>query len=439
MIKTTQPALHGDQHCPDGSDPIPCLITAPGDFDTYPDAVLAHPCLTNYWPADETSGNLIDRKGTSDLTVETTTVSSVGYPQYGAAGPFAELPELTAVVNAGNWGASGHDGAFYNNSVTIPTGTAAYTIELWAYLTSYGTVDAATLVEIGGHPTNLASKKLLAFKGGVTVTDPTDFPLNAWQHIVVRYNGTTLALFRNATQVASSAAGGATSSGPLSWMNNHTGPTWSPWNGRSCQLALYNCALTDDEIAQHYELRDLGASGAAGLVLQTDGEGGTTWDTVGTGSIEDDAVTAAKIAAGAVGSSELASTTVTAGSYGDATHVGSFTVDQDGRLTAAANVTITGVAPSGTAGGILDGTYPNPGLVNTAVTPGTYGDATHVGQFTVDADGRITAASSVTVTGGGGSGGIGEILITDTPAGTPLVFADLIQNEAQTDLVYADP
>lgn len=34
--------------------------------------------------------------------------------------------------------------------------------------------------------------------------------------------------------------------------------------------------------------------------------------------------------------------------------------------------------------------------------------------------------------------GIGEILISDTPS-TPLVFADLIQNEAQTDLVYADP
>jgi hypothetical protein len=35
--------------------------------------------------------------------------------------------------------------------------------------------------------------------------------------------------------------------------------------------------------------------------------------------------------------------------------------------------------------------------------------------------------------------GIGEILITDTGASTPLVFADLIQNEAQDDLVYGDP
>lgn len=35
------------------------------------------------------------------------------------------------------------------------------------------------------------------------------------------------------------------------------------------------------------------------------------------------------------------------------------------------------------------------------------------------------------------SGGVGPILISDTPS-TPLIFADLIQNEAQDDLVYED-
>lgn len=43
-------------------------------------------------------------------------------------------------------------------------------------------------------------------------------------------------------------------------------------------------------------------------------------------------------------------------------------------------------------------------LADTAVTPGTYGDATHVGQFTVDQQGRITAASEVAISGGGGGG-----------------------------------
>jgi len=42
-----------------------------------------------------------------------------------------------------------------------------------------------------------------------------------------------------------------------------------------------------------------------------------------------------------------------------------------------------------------------PALANTAVTPGTYGDSTHVPQFTVDQQGRLTGASPVTITSGG--------------------------------------
>lgn len=43
--------------------------------------------------------------------------------------------------------------------------------------------------------------------------------------------------------------------------------------------------------------------------------------------------------------------------------------------------------------------------------------------------------------GAGGSFGnaVGPILIIDTPAGSPLVFADLLQNEAGTDLLYEEP
>jgi hypothetical protein len=41
-------------------------------------------------------------------------------------------------------------------------------------------------------------------------------------------------------------------------------------------------------------------------------------------------------------------------------------------------------------------------LDNTAVTPATYGDATNVAQITIDAQGRITAAADVAISGGGG-------------------------------------
>jgi hypothetical protein len=71
-------------------------------------------------------------------------------------------------------------------------------------------------------------------------------------------------------------------------------------------------------------------------------------------------------------------------------------------------------------------------LANTAVTPATYGDATHVGRFTVDAQGRLTAAAAVLISAGAATGTLkGMRILTSgtsyTPtSGTTQIIATLV-------------
>jgi hypothetical protein len=134
--------------------------------------------------------------------------------------------------------------------------------------------------------------------------------------------------------IASPLTGTGTSGNPLRLINGTSAGQILKWNGTQWALANDN---------------DTTYSAGAGLSLS-----GTTF------SIATGGVTTGMLADGAVTSAKLSTTGVAAGTYGSATQVGVFTVDAQGRITSASNVTISGVSPGGAAGGDLSGSYPNP-------------------------------------------------------------------------------
>jgi hypothetical protein len=126
---------------------------------------------------------------------------------------------------------------------------------------------------------------------------------------------------------------------------------------------------------------------------------------------------------GTIANTQLASTTVVVGTYGGTTKHSVFTVDQQGRITSAANVDpsiantqITGlitdaqiatVSASKISGSISATSIANTGIIgviraaqleNTTVTPGVYGSSLVHPVITVDQQGRVTSIANVAQT-----------------------------------------
>jgi hypothetical protein len=153
-----------------------------------------------------------------------------------------------------------------------------------------------------------------------------------------------------------------------------------------------------------------------------------------TANLNDAQVTDAKIAGMAYGKLTGAPTSLPpsgtaggdlSGSYPNPQLAAGAIVDADISATAAIQYSkLTGtptipttLPPSGAASGSLAGTYPGPTLTTTGVAAGTYGSAAKVARVTLTTEGRVSAVTEVDIapTGGSPSGPAGGSLAGTYP------------------------
>lgn len=207
----------------------------------------------SYWKLDETSGTTAaDSVGgnngtyTGGYTLNQTGIPSTGRP--------------AVLFN----GSSGYVNLGAPAALNL---TAAWTLEAWVYLVStpngsgiiaeQHTGSGNVLYEIGfGFSTSGAALTVGYYTGSAWyVAAGAGLSLNAWHHVVGTWDGTTLRLYADGSQVAAATPAAA----PVGGVNNmyigkrHDNTGVAPFfPGRIDEAAVYSTALSAERITAHY-------------------------------------------------------------------------------------------------------------------------------------------------------------------------------------------
>jgi hypothetical protein len=221
-----------------GDSPASNEVSAtPTSGTTYKSTVLSTPGLVSYWRLDETSGTTAnDQKGVNPGTY---------------TGAYT-LNQPGALVND-----SDPSVAFSGGYVDVPNSAsiqdlASVTLEAWVYWTGSGEQvifsKGTTQYQI-----EVYGGKLTGQVGATWIQDAQSFPQNSWQYVALTYDGTTMTLYRNGTQVASQAVSRPASTTSDLFIGRYAGGGVN-WTGRIDEPAIYNTALAATTIQNHYNV-----------------------------------------------------------------------------------------------------------------------------------------------------------------------------------------
>lgn len=205
-------------------------------------------------------------------------------------------------------------------------------------------------------------------------------------------------------------AGGGIATGTLTYQGT--------WNASTNSPTLTSSVGT---LNNYYVVSTAGSTNLNGITDWGVGDwaifNGTVWQKVDNSEITyvSNVATGTGLTGGPItttGTISIANTAVVSATYGNASTVAQFEVNAQGQLVSASNqaiaigvAAVSGAVPNTV--NVLAGTGMSGGgaltanvtltLANTAVVAATYGNATHVSQITIDAQGRTTAASNVAI------------------------------------------